>query len=145
MLKTNYHTKLFFTLGILFSLVLCARSQTLEDSKIWLKQERKDQLKSSILLAPQSKIITSKTDIFSTYKLVDDKKKEKYTVDYLNNSIKVGIENMMLEPPGLSDNGFGVIIGGLNLSNPKAWFTAAKFKKRKRKMKQITTWVYSID
>lgn len=145
MLKTNYQTKLFLTLGILFSLVLCVRSQTLEASKTWLKQERKDQLKASIMLAPQSKSITSKTDIFSTYKLHDDNKNEKYTVDYLNNSIKIGIENMLVAPPGLSDNGFGVIIGGLNLSNPKAWFTAAKFKKRKRKMKQITTWVYSID
>ncbi|PXV68186.1 hypothetical protein CLV62_102218 [Dysgonomonas alginatilytica] len=138
-------TKFFLSLGILFSLVLCARSQNLETSKIGLKQERKDQLKSSILSASENKTIISREDIFSTYKLVDNEKKEKYTVDYLNNSIKIGLENMVINPPGLSDNGFGVIIGGLNLSNPKAWFTAAKLKKRKRKMEQITTYVYSID
>lgn len=145
MQQNTCFTKFLLSLGILFSLVLCARSQNLETSKIRLKQERKDQLKSSILSASENKTIISREDIFSTYKLVDNEKKEKYTVDYLNNSIKIGLENMVINPPGLSDNGFGVIIGGLNLSNPKAWFTAAKLKKRKRKMEQITTYVYSID
>lgn len=76
---------------------------------------------------------------------MDEVKKDKYSVDYLNKSIKMALDRMTIDPPGLSDNGAGVIVGGLNLSDPKAWFMAAKLKKRKKKMELITTCVYSID
>lgn len=145
MLKTTFFAKLILSLGILFSIALCVRSQTLETSKIGLKQGRKEQLKISILSGNELKKITFNRSVLPSYKLIDEEKTEKYTVDYLNTSIRLGLENMTVYPPGLSENGFGVIVGGLNLSNPKAWFMAAKLKKRKRKMQQITTCVYSID
>ena len=143
--EASFRYKLILSFGIVFSVALCVRSQNLETSKRWLRQEQKDQLKTSIVSGSEYKELTPKTNVLFDYKLINTNKKEKYTVEYLNRSIKMGIENIQTNPPSLSDAGAGVIVGGLNLSDPKAWFMAAKLKKRKRKMLQITTCVYWVE
>ncbi len=145
MREVIYHFKFICFLGILLSLPVCVRCQNLETSKELLKHERKLGLKTNIILEAEYLKLPLTEDRYANYKTLYEVGKEKYSIDYLNNSIKEELKYMSIAPPRSSYNGASVIIGGLNLSNPKAWFTAAKFKKRKRKMLQITNYVYSID
>lgn len=133
------------SLGILLSLVLSLKGQNVEVSKNRLKEERKLQLKTNVILEAEYLKISPKEDRYANYKTLYEVGKEKYSIDYLNNSIKEELKYMSVAPPPPAYSGAAVIIGGLNLSDPKAWFTAAKLRKRKRKMYQITTYVYSID
>lgn len=137
--------KSLLALGILLSLVLGVKAQSLEVSSNWLKEERKLQLKTDIILQTEYLKLTPKEDRYSNYKTLYEVGKEKYSIDYLNNSIKEELRYISVGSPPPSYSGAAVIVGGLNLSNPKAWFTAAKFKKRRRKMEQIISHVYSID
>lgn len=143
--KRFLNSRFVCSLGILLSLVLSLSGQNVEVSKNWLKEERKLQLKTNVILETEYLKISPKEDRYANYKTLYEVGKEKYSIDYLNASIKEELKYMPIGSPPPSYSGAAVIIGGLNLSNPKAWFTAAKFKKRKRKMLQITNYVYSID
>lgn len=145
MIERISNLKFIFIPGILLSLTLCVRSQSLEVSKSRLKDERKLQLKMNIVLEAEYLKHPQAIDKYADYKTLYEVGKEKYSIDYLNNSIKEELKYMSVAPPPPSYSGAAVIIGGLNLSDPKAWFTAAKLRKRKRRMYQITTYVYSID
>lgn len=145
MLKGSLYSRIIWFLSILLLLPLSLKGQNLEASKNWLKESRRLELKTDIILETEYLKLSSKKDRYSNYKTLYEIGREKYSIDYLNNSIREELKYISINPPAPSHNGAAVIVGGLNLSDPKAWFTAGKLKKRKRKMLQITQFVYWID